>query len=132
MRSKLDHMSIMVSDLNKSKKFYQGFLAILGYKIDFEEDWGISFSNGEASIILEETEKKYQDIPYHRKRTGVNHIAFKVDSKEDVDQFNKAFLKKQGLQTLYETPKAFPEYSENYYAVFFEDPDRIKLEVLFY
>lgn len=53
----------------------------------------------------------------------------KVSSKRKVDQFTKEFLKKNKIKTLYKSPRAFPEYSKNYYAVYFEDPDRIKLEV---
>lgn len=42
------------------------------------------------------------------------------------------FLVTNKIPTLYGTPKLFPEYEEGYYAVFFEDPDRIKLEVAYY
>lgn len=68
---------------------------------------------------------------FHRKNTGVNHMAFKVNSREDVDKFYGEFLKDRNMGTLYGSPKEFPEYAKGYYAVFFEDPDRIKLEVLF-
>ena len=68
---------------------------------------------------------------YHRKAPGINHIAFKVSSKDEVDKFTKEFLKPNKVPTLYDTPHLFPEYSKKYYAVYFEDPDRIKLEVAF-
>ena len=48
-----------------------------------------------------------------------------------MDRFHKEFLKPRKIKTLYSTPKKFPEYTKDYYAVFFEDPDRIKLEVCF-
>ena len=34
------------------------------------------------------------------------------------------------LRALYGTPREFPEYRPGYYAVFFEDPDRLKLEIV--
>ena len=68
---------------------------------------------------------------YHRKNVGVNHLAFGVSKKEDVDKFYQEFLIPHGIKPLYNTPKRFPEYTEQYYAIFFEDPDRIKLEVVF-
>ena len=68
---------------------------------------------------------------YNRRNTGVNHIAFGVSKKADVDRFCKDFLIPRGINTLYDTPKQFPEYTKEYYAVFFEDPDGIKLEVVF-
>ena len=43
----------------------------------------------------------------------------------------KEFLKKNKINTLYNTLKKFPEYKKDYYAVFFEDPDKIKLEVTY-
>jgi catechol 2,3-dioxygenase-like lactoylglutathione lyase family enzyme len=46
-----------------------------------------------------------------------------------VDRFRREFLDARGVPTLYGTPRDFPEYSPGYYAVFFEDPDRLKLEV---
>jgi len=68
---------------------------------------------------------------YHRKNIGVNHLAFGVSKKEDVDKFYQNFLIPNGIKPLYNSPKQFPEYTEKYYAVFFEDPDRIKLEIVF-
>ena len=67
---------------------------------------------------------------FHRKRTGLNHLAFRVPHREDVDRFANDFLAPRGLAPLYETPREFPEYRPGYYAVFFEDPDRLKLEVV--
>jgi hypothetical protein len=34
------------------------------------------------------------------------------------------------IKVLYDGPKEYPDYSNGYYAVYFEDPDRIKLELL--
>ena len=63
------------------------------------------------------------------KRAGLNHVAFRVERREDVDRFRRELLLPRGIPTLYDTPREFPEYAPGYYAVFFEDPDRIKLEV---
>ena len=64
-------------------------------------------------------------------RRSLTKASFKVNSKEDVDTFTKEFLNKNKIKTLYNTPRLFPEYTKDYYAVFFEDPDRIKLEVTY-
>ena len=47
-----------------------------------------------------------------------------------MDRFRDEFLAPRGLGTLYGTPREFPEYAPGYYAVFFEDADRLKLEVV--
>jgi catechol 2,3-dioxygenase-like lactoylglutathione lyase family enzyme len=85
-----------------------------------------------TSIFFESTPQKHRDAPYHRCQSGINHIAFHVTSKEDVDLFAKEFLEQKNIPTLYETPKGFPEYEKEYYAVYFEDPNRMKVEVAFY
>jgi len=107
-------------------------LQLLGYTVFMEEAWGIGMKDPKANLVIwiAETEDKHRDKKYHRKATGINHLAFLVDSKKEVDKFYKEFVKKHGLNPLYQTPKAFPEYTPNYYAVFFEDPDRVKLEVV--
>lgn len=132
MNSKIAHVYLYVSNLKESREFYKEFLEILRYEEILNEDWGCGFEKEDTSIWLEQVSGEFEKEGYHRKRIGLNHLAFKVDSREDVDKFTDDFLKKNNIKTLYGTPKEYPEYSEDYYAVFFEDPDRIKLEVNFF
>lgn len=132
MDSKIGHIYLYVSDLEKSFEFYNKLLSILGYKNNFKKNWGFAFKNGDTSIWFEKAREGHIETGYHRKRVGLNHLAFWVSTKENVDEFYNQFLKSNNIPTLYETPKAFKEYTEKYYAVFFEDPDRIKLEVAYY
>jgi hypothetical protein len=46
-----------------------------------------------------------------------------------VDVFVADFLRPRDIAPLYDSPREYPEYRPGYYAVFFEDPDRLKLEV---
>jgi len=52
-----------------------------------------------------------------------------VRARADVDRFVAEFMTPRGLAPLYDSPREYPEYREGYYGVFFEDPDRIKVEV---
>src|ERR1017187_9640176 len=61
----------------------------------------------------------------------LGHIAFQVDSADMVDSFVDSFLKPRQIEKLYGGAKAYPEYTPQYYAVYFEDPDRIKVEVVY-
>lgn len=128
----LQHMQLNVSDFKKSFEFYKDFLSIFNYKVIISQDFYAGFSNGTVDIWLIQTDDKYIDKKFHRKATGLNHLAFKVSSKKEVEDFANGFLKKHKLSALYNTPKAFPEYSPDYFAVFFEDPDRVKLEVVYF
>jgi catechol 2,3-dioxygenase-like lactoylglutathione lyase family enzyme len=131
MKTSLYHLQINISDPQKSFPFWKDLFTYLKYKIVDESPEHIGASNGTTDFWLIATEEKHKAAPFHRKQTGLNHLAFKASSKEEVDQFVNEFLKPKGIQPLYETPKEFPEYHTGYYAVFFEDPDRIKIEVVY-
>ena len=125
-----DHIGINVSDFGSAKEFYDKFLSFLDFKKVKETDSSARWSNGIHSFSIKPVMEKYKHTPYHRKNTGLNHLAFRANSREAVREFHKKFLIPNNISVLYDTPKEFPEYREEYYAVFFEGPDRIKLEVM--
>jgi catechol 2,3-dioxygenase-like lactoylglutathione lyase family enzyme len=86
-------------------------------------------SNGTTDFWLIETPADRRDASFHRKNTGLNHLAFGVRERADVDRFVAEFMQPRGVAALYGSPREYPEYHAGYYAVFFEDPDRLKLEV---
>jgi len=131
IKTSLNHLQIYVSDGKTSFKFYKELLTYLGYDIVEERETSLGMRNKPTDIWFKEVSKENKAKGYHRKNIGVNHLAFGVSKKEDVDKFYQEFLIPNGIKPLYNSPKQFPEYTEKYYAVFFEDPDRIKLEVVF-
>ena len=131
MKTHLYHLQINVSDAAKSLPFYKGLFSFLNYKTIDESAEHIGVSNGTTDFWIIATESAHTKNGFHRKNTGLNHLAFRVDSKKIVDDFAVGFLKKNSITTLYGTPKTFPEYRPDYYAVYFEDPDRIKLEIVY-
>ena len=130
MKAKIYHLEIHVGVYKKSLAFYKDLLGYLEFKTTLEEDYLAGFSDGAADLWLVATDPKYLINKFHRKNVGLNHLAFRVNSKEEVNMFHDEFLKPRAIASLYQTPKFFPEYTPNYYAVYFEDPDRIKLEVV--
>lgn len=122
------HIEIYVSNLKLSIEFWGWLLPKLGYEIYNQWSEGISYTLGETYLVFVQTEKKYLDIPYHRKRSGLNHLAFHVESKESVDRWTRE-LQERGVPILYEDKHPFAGGKE-YYAVFFEDPDRMKVELV--
>ena len=131
MRSFVYHIEIRVSDSKVSFPFYKDFLGYLDYKISFEDKTTLGMTNGTCDVWMIQTEDKYKGNKYHRKNVGFNHIAFGVYSKDGVDTFVKEFLESKNIKPLYNSPKEFKEYQDGYYAVYFEDPDKIKLEVTY-
>ncbi len=126
--TKLSHIDLNVSDYVKSIKFYDTILIPLGWKRLVCQKTFTTYCDGFMKICICPTEEKYVTIGFHRKRTGLNHIAFYASSKDEVDNLYHNVLIKNNIDCLYEKK---PDGDESYYAVFFEDPDRIKLEVVY-
>src|SRR2546426_2437510 len=78
-----------------------------------------------APYSCSRAEPAYLDPPYHRKRVGMNHLAFAVSSKQQVDALATSLVAHR-VPLLNGGPRA----GRTTYAVFFEDPDRIKIEVV--
>ena len=122
-------MQVNVRDSRVSLPFYRALLETLEFRVIHDESDVAGFSDGRTALWLLETSAGHRPQGFHRKRTGLNHVAFRVARREDVDRFAAEFLVPRGIASLYDTPRDFPEYRPGYYAVFFEDPDRVKLEV---
>jgi len=123
----LHHVEIYVSDLKKSSAFWGWFLEYLGYKKFQEWEKGISWKSSETYIVFVQVEKKYKGLKYHRCAIGLNHLAFHAKSKKQVDELTKEF-KNKGVKILY-ADKHPHAGGNNAYTLFFEDPDRIKVEL---
>jgi catechol 2,3-dioxygenase-like lactoylglutathione lyase family enzyme len=130
MKAFVYHIQVNVRDATVSLPFYRDLLHYLEFQCVHDDTRVAGYSDGRMSIWLIETGGGHTARGFHRKRTGLNHIAFRVPDRTDVDRFTQDFLAQRGLAPLYKTPREFPEYRPGYYAVFFEDPDRLKLEVV--
>lgn len=124
----IHHIELYVSNLKKSTEFWGWLLEELGYELFQEWESGRSWKYGETYLVFVQTEEPYLDVPYHRKRTGLNHLAFHADSRKHVDELTE-MLRGRGVTILYEDKHPFAG-GEDYYAVFMEDPDRMKVEIV--
>ena len=116
----IDHISIRVSDYAKSRAFYSKLFTFLGFEIS--EDYGstIGWTNGKTRYWIAGAEgrkaHKIGDV-------GLHHYAFQLRTRRDVDAL-QVFLEKEKVRIV--DPAG--EYYDDYYAVFFLDPDGMKLE----
>jgi catechol 2,3-dioxygenase-like lactoylglutathione lyase family enzyme len=127
MKGSLHHVEIYVKDLSKSVEFWGWLLGELGYQEYQKWEQGISYILNGTYIVLVQTEERFLDIPYHRCRPGLNHLAFHGENREFVDYIT-AELRSKGIKILYEDRHPFAG-GPDYYAVYFEDPDRMKVEI---
>jgi catechol 2,3-dioxygenase-like lactoylglutathione lyase family enzyme len=124
----LHHLEIYVSDINRSRIFWDWLLGELGYELFQKWDAGQSYKIDDTYIVFVQTEKRFLDIPYHRCRVGLNHLAFHAKSKKHVDEIYSK-LKEKNVVILYKD--RHPHAGGNqHYAIYFEDPDRIKVEIV--
>lgn len=132
----LDHLDLVVSSLERSLPFYQ---ELLGYtergEIVGERGERVIYISSPASdpsartaIGLREKQSDAHAAPYDRYALGVHHVAFRAGSRAEVDE-RAAWLREHGA-TIESGPEEYTGYRAGYYAVFFYDPDGIKLEIL--
>jgi glyoxylase I family protein len=125
------HVDICVSSIERSLPFYRELLAPLGYhrvgQVEGERGETIWYLSGAGSSIGLREAQSETDGPYDRYRIGLHHLALEADSRGVVDE-RAAWLREHGAE-LESEPQEYT-YSPGYYAVFFYDPDGLKLELV--
>lgn len=123
----IDHLVIRVSDYEKSKSFYHKLFTFLGFEISDEYEDAIGWTNGETRFWIGPADAEGRKHPHRAGNIGFHHYAFQLRSRRDVDEL-QAFLKELGATIV----DPADEYYDDYYAVFFLDPDGLKLEGMKY
>jgi glyoxylase I family protein len=126
----VDHLDLVVSDLERSFDFYSQLLEPLGYarasEIAGERGERVVYLGGPGVVSV--SLRQSQTTGRHdRYRLGIHHVAFEASSRELVDE-RLSWVRGQGLE-IENDPKEY-DYRPGYYAGFFYDPDGIKLEVV--
>ena len=123
----IDHLSIRVGDYDKSKAFYGRLFAFLGFEVEAEYPGTMGWKNGHTLFWIGQAEAGSRK-KFHIGDVGIHHYAFRLRSRKDVDDLD-AFLRDELKATIVDPAG---EYYDDYYAVFFLDPDGIKLEGMKY
>lgn len=121
-RFMIDHLTIGVSDLGRSRSFYEAILAPLGFdeanvydvlpdEVEFGPDGAHDFAISTAYPV---------GAPIH--------VAFAADTREQVDTFHAAGLAAGGREN--GAPGVRAEYSASYYGAFLLDPDGHNIEAV--
>ena len=120
-----NHVDLRVSSMAKAFPFYSTLLPALGFtRPRHDEEWKVFGAEGGFPSVAY---FGLTEEPDHR--ANHNRIAFWVGSREEVDRIGEVIRAAGALSV--SGPKACPEYSSTYYAVFFEDPCGNRLEVCF-
>lgn len=125
----LHHVEVNVSNLSASIDFWGWLLPELGFEPYQVWEEGRSYRSESTYIVFVQAEDAYRSQPLHRKRPGLNHLALWGASKEMVRELPDR-LRERGIRVLYEERAAGEIGAPSEWSVFFEDPDRIKVEVV--
>jgi catechol 2,3-dioxygenase-like lactoylglutathione lyase family enzyme len=123
-RFMLDHVTLGVSDLQRSRDFYEQALAPLG----FDEAQVYDVLPNEVEFGPDGMHDFAISTDYPVGATV--HVAFAADSRAQVDAFHAAALAAGGREN--GAPGVRPEYSETYYGAFVLDPDGHNIEAVFH
>lgn len=123
----IDHIYLSVSDIAASETYYDQVLAeILGFrknKFMLNGYAHIQYYNRQFGFVVRPAKV---EAPFSADTPGLHHFCFRVQSEEDVDKV-AAVMRQRGLQV--SIPQYHKEYAPDYYAIYFTDPDGVKLEV---
>jgi catechol 2,3-dioxygenase-like lactoylglutathione lyase family enzyme len=123
----LDHLYLTVRDLAVSQAFYDPVMRLLDFRKGTKPIGGdphVHYFNRVMQISLRPAREAAAHDPY---APGLHHLCLRVATREDVDAVAREL---RGLGVQATPPALWPEYAEDYYATFFEDPDGIRLEVV--
>lgn len=123
----IDHLSIRVGNYRKSKAFYSSLFKFLGFKVLDEYRDAMGWINGKTRFWIGAADTKGASRKHRTGDIGFHHYAFELRSRKDVDAL-QSFLQRHKVTIV----DPADEYYENYYAVFFTDPDGLKLEGMKY
>ncbi|WJV60917.1 VOC family protein [Pectobacteriaceae bacterium C52] len=124
----IDHLAIRVGNLKESKHFYDNVLNFMGFELEWAFDEVVGWNNGETMFWITQADAIGVRHKHRTGDVGYHHYAFELAAREEVDALYD-FLMKEKV-TIVDAPADYPSYGEGYYAVYFLDPDGLKLEAM--
>ena len=121
------HVIVNVKDLARSRTFYGWLLPRLGYPGCTDGGLAVGWYGTAGSFWIKQADARFAADAFHKDRVGLCEIAFAAPSRSHVDTLARE-LDASG-RTILDPPREYA-YTPGYYAVFFSDPDGMKLELV--
>lgn len=116
-----DHVSIGVTDIARTRKFYDAALKPLGYTLLSDGESSLGYGDKAVGLWISATSK-----PVKADMESGLHFCLVAEDRKAVDAFHAAALKAGGKDN--GKPGVRADYSPNYYAAFTIDPDGYRIE----
>jgi catechol 2,3-dioxygenase-like lactoylglutathione lyase family enzyme len=120
----IDHFGLGVPNVEAAKTYYDKLMPMLGFQSCFGNGYCPTDWQGAQLFLYPVSD----DDAYSRDRIGLQHIAFLVSTRAEVDAIHE-WVRSRGEEVLH-PPRVFPQFGEHYYATYFLDPHGFKLEVV--
>ncbi|MGZ5032551.1 MAG: VOC family protein [Usitatibacter sp.] len=117
----INHVSIGVADIARTKRFYDAALKPLGYTRLSEGDNSLGYGAGSVALWISLAKR-----PVPADMDSGLHFCFDAPTRKAVDAFHAAALKAGGRDN--GKPGVRADYGANYYAAFVIDPDGYRIE----
>jgi lactoylglutathione lyase len=117
----IDHLQLVVTNLERSKRFYSAVLGALGIPLGGE---GPGFFWADELFISD-----LQSPASNKVATGRTHFAFQAKDRETVERFHRAGIEAGGKDN---GAPGVRLYHPGYYAAFLLDPDGNNVEAVFH
>ena len=131
MPAGVHHIDLVVSSIERSLPFYRDLLGPLGYvgisEVEGERGETIYYLWGPSTSLGLREARSERAQPVDRYEVGLHHLAFDAVSRSAVDERAEWLLARDA--EIESGPKEYA-YQLGYYAVFFYDPDGLKLEIV--
>lgn len=125
----INHLGIAVTDIAKSKAFYEAALEPLGMGVTMEFGPDKTEGGGTAIGFGAKGDNGLFWIGDNDKVGTGLHVAFDAASHDEVDAFYEAAIAAGGRDNGKPGPR--PHYGPNYYAAFVYDPDGANIEAVY-
>jgi len=128
----LDHLRLSARDVAAAERFYDPLLRRLGFAPEPRDDNGLAWRRPDANgrpqwLIVTPASAGLRDVAHRDFAPGLQHLAFAATSRGQVDELH-AILVDLGAEVI--APPDEYDDDPDCYAVFFRDPDGVKLELV--
>lgn len=116
----IDHIDVPVSNLEKSRTFYEKVFLPLGFKVSFGNEgkfWAFDLA-GKGLFEIYQAKSSFTKF----------HVAFRVQTRESVHAFYLSAMEAGATDNGGPGPR--PNYTPDYYACFVFDPDGHNIEAV--
>ena len=120
------HVILTVSDYARARAFYARLLPACGMKPVFDGPKFTYFVGGRTGFGIRRPLPEHEVAKWEQFRVGLHHHCWRAREREDVDELH-VFLQSIGAKIVH--PPQDEPWAPGYYAVLFEDPDGIRLEL---